>query len=128
MGTILTEAVRGPVAWSGPELAVDESWCYRLSDGDVGELEAALAVARERRPIIEQGTREDFPLAAMGARLARVGEQLEAGRGMYLLRGLPVARWGELETARAVWGIGAYVGRRTRAAIWWGTCATRERS
>ena len=30
---------------------------------------------------------------------------------MYLLRGLPVARWGALETARALWGIGTHLGR-----------------
>lgn len=111
MTAILTEPVRGPVAWSGRDLAADESWSYRLSDGDVAELDAALAVARERRPIVEQGARDDFPLAGLAARLARVGDQLETGRGMYLLRGLPVARWGALETARALWGIGTYLGR-----------------
>ena len=111
MGAILTEAVRGPVAWSGRELAADESWTYRLSVSDVGELDAALAVARERRPIVEHGVRDDFPLATLHAQLARIGEHLEAGRGMYLLRGLPVARWGALETARALWGIGTYLGR-----------------
>jgi TfdA family taurine catabolism dioxygenase TauD len=111
MRAILTEAVRGAVAWSGPALPADESWTYRLSDGDVAELEAALAVARGRRPIVEHGTRDDFPLAALGARLARVGEQLETGPGMHLLRGLPVSRWGALETARALWGIGTYLGR-----------------
>ena len=111
MGAILTEAVRGPVAWSGRELAADESWTYRFSDADVRELEAALAVARERRPIVEHGERADFPLPALAARLARIGAQLESGRGMYLLRGLPVARWGALETARALWGIGTHLGR-----------------
>ncbi|HEY6234248.1 MAG TPA: TauD/TfdA family dioxygenase, partial [Candidatus Elarobacter sp.] len=111
MGAILTEPVRGPVAWSGPELTADESWNYRVSDGDVRALDAALTVARERHPIVEQTGRDDFPLRALAARLARIGEQLENGRGMYLLRGLPVARWGALETARALWGIGTYLGR-----------------
>jgi len=111
MGAILTEPVAGPVAWSGPELAADESWAYRAGDDDVGELDAALAAARERSPIVERTRRDDFPLSALAARLARIGEQLERGRGMYLLRGLPVARWGALETARALWGIGTYLGR-----------------
>ena len=111
MEAILTEAVRGPVAWSGPELTPDASWTYRLSDSDIGELDDALAVARARCPIVEDGRRDDFPLRALGARLARIGELLETGRGMYLLRDLPVARWGALETARALWGIGTYLGR-----------------
>jgi TfdA family taurine catabolism dioxygenase TauD len=111
MGAILTEAIRGAVAWSGPALAADESWTYRLRDADVGELDAALAVARERRPVVEHATCPDFPLATLDARLARIGEQLDTGPGMYLLRGLPVARWGALETARALWGIGTRLGR-----------------
>jgi hypothetical protein len=111
MGAILTEPVRGAVAWSGPELTADESWTYRLSDGDVAELDAALAAARARSPIVEHGRRDDFPLAAFGSRVASIGEEVENGRGMYLLRGLPVARWGALETARALWGIGTYLGR-----------------
>jgi hypothetical protein len=111
MGAILTEPVRGPVAWSGPELTAEESWTYRLRDDDVRELDAALAVARDRRPIVEQGVREDFPLTTLAARLARIGERLEQGRGMYLLRGLPVERWGARETARVLWGIGTHLGR-----------------
>jgi hypothetical protein len=111
MGAILTEAVRGPVAWSGPQLAADESWTYRVVGADVAELDAALAVARERSPIVERTQRDDFPLPALSARLARIAEQLETGRGMYLLRGLPVERWGVRETARAMWGIGTYLGR-----------------
>jgi Taurine catabolism dioxygenase TauD, TfdA family len=111
MEAILTEAVRGPVAWSGGELAEDESWSYRLSADDIGQLDAAVAVARERCPVIEGAARDDFPLASLRARLERIGEHLETGRGMYLLRGLPVSRWGALETARALWGIGTHVGR-----------------
>ena len=111
MGAILTEPVGGPVAWSGPELAADDSWTYRAGDDDVRELDAALSAARERSPIVEQTRREDFPLGAFAARLARIGDVLENGRGMYLLRGLPVARWGALETARALWGIGTHLGR-----------------
>lgn len=111
MGAILTDVVRGPVAWSGRDLVADDSWTYAVSDADVGELDAALAVARERSPIVEHGQREDFPLPLLGPRLARVGDALESGRGMYLLRGLPVARWGVHETARALWGIGTHLGR-----------------
>ncbi|MBC5811453.1 MAG: TauD/TfdA family dioxygenase [Candidatus Eremiobacteraeota bacterium] len=110
MASILTEAVDGPVAWSGRDLAPDESWTYRLGAADVEDMEAALAVARGRRPIVEAVTREDFPLGTLGARLGRVGEQLETGRGMYVLRGIPAERWGALETARAMWGIGTYLG------------------
>jgi hypothetical protein len=111
MAAILTKPVSGPVAWSGRDLAADSSWTYGLSAPDVRELDAALAVSRERQPVVEHGTRNDFPLPSLGATLARVAEQLENGPGMFLLRGFPVDRWDAADAARALWGIGTYLGR-----------------
>jgi hypothetical protein len=111
MGAILTKPVSGPVAWSGRDVAADASWTYRLSEGDVRELDAALEYARARQPVVESAARDDFPLPALGAMLARIVEQLESGHGMFLLRGFPVDRWDDAEAARALWGIGTHLGR-----------------
>jgi hypothetical protein len=110
MGAILTKSVSGPVAWSGRDLAADASWTYRLSDADVRELDAALALSRARQPIVERAARDDFPLPSFGLTLSGIAEQLENGRGMFLLRGFPVERWGG-DAARALWGIGTHLGR-----------------
>lgn len=111
MGAILTEPVRGDIAWSGRTLRPDESWTYRVDERDIAEFDAALAVARERSPIVERTARGDFPLPAFGARLAQIAEGVQRGRGMYLLRGLPVGRWDAHDSARALWGLGTYFGR-----------------
>ena len=111
MGAILTQPVQGAAAWSGRELVPEASWTYRLQSADVAELDAALARSRARSPIVEQGTRDDFPLPAFARRLAEIAEQLAFGRGMYLLRGLPVGRWSAAESAQALWGLGTYLGR-----------------
>src|SRR4029450_3675057 len=45
-----------------------------------------------------------------GAELAAVGLELEHGRGVVLLRGLPVARYSEDELRQLYWGIGTHLG------------------
>jgi hypothetical protein len=89
----------------------DDSWLLRLGEFDVCELDAALAVSERRAPNALRATRADFPLEALARTLEDVAEALRAGRGMYVLRGLPVRRWGVERTARALWGIGSYLGR-----------------
>jgi hypothetical protein len=110
MGAILTEPVRGPVAWSGNDFARDGSWVRQLSATHIDELERAATISLERSPQPAQAAREDFPLVTLGPWLAGVAEEVDRGRGFALLRGLPVERWGQEVTARVFWGIGTYLG------------------
>ena len=111
MGAILTQPVSGTVAWSGRELKPDDSWSYRLNGDDLGELAAAIAVSRQRRPVVELVTRDDFPLPGLAEKLSEIGAQLEGGRGLFWVRGFPVDRWNEDDAARALWGLGTHLGR-----------------
>ena len=43
--------------------------------------------------------------------LARWTRELRDGRGFLLLRGLPVARWGDEDSALVYWGLGQHLGR-----------------
>jgi hypothetical protein len=54
--------------------------------------------------------RADFPLPKLSKRLARIAKELEEGRGMVLLRGLPVGKFSDPETRFIVWGVGAHLG------------------
>jgi hypothetical protein len=56
-------------------------------------------------------TAEDFPLGPLAERLARCATDLEDGRGFCVLRGLPVARYGEAEIDRLYYGIGLHMGQ-----------------
>ena len=40
--------VGGPFAWKSADLQKDERWIHRLSDEDIAEIEAAVAVSRAR--------------------------------------------------------------------------------
>ncbi|MCI0546497.1 MAG: TauD/TfdA family dioxygenase, partial [Candidatus Rokubacteria bacterium] len=50
------------------------------------------------------------PLPTVAAELARVSEELEHGRGIVLLRGLPVARYPEDQIRALYWGLGTHLG------------------
>ena len=72
----------GPHVWRAADLAAERSWCIDLAPAEIASLEAG---------------RFDLP------RLDGVRAGLERGRGLALVRGLPVARYGE-ETAAAIFG------------------------
>jgi len=104
--------VGGPAAWRGAELARrPESWTTGFGAAEIEELDAALRAVRERGLALERLRREDFPLPGLAGTLARLRHELRDGRGFVLLRGLPVARWGDADSALVFWGLGQHLGR-----------------
>ena len=111
MGTITARPIMGLAAWHGQRPGALD----RLDPSDLGR--------RRRRARRRAGRRQGprFSLArhparglpsrpGFGAELAAVGHELEHGRGVVLLRGLPVARYTEDELRQLYWGIGTHLG------------------
>ena len=97
-------------AWRGEDLArAPQDWCYRMSAQEIAELEAAIAVAKDR-PIAGLA-REDFRLPVLDASLARIADEVDFGRGFYLLRGFPARRHTDEECALAAWAVASRLGR-----------------
>lgn len=111
MGTILTEAVSGPEAWKGSELARGDSWLYRLSPRVVTELDAALHEIERRALLLFEITREDFPLPSFGTELKKISRELESGRGFVQIKGLPIERYTLPQAKIIYWGIGTHLGK-----------------
>ena len=111
-GTITALPITGPAAWHGRDLAQSTDWIRPISAAAVAELDAALAAVKARGLAWRDIRRDDFPLRGFAAELAAVGHELEHGRGVVLLRGLPVARYTEDELRQLYWGIGSSSGRR----------------
>src|SRR5262245_53966650 len=55
-------------------------------------------------------TRADFPIPRLARALAEVSAELEDGRGLVLLRRLPVERYDEDEVRIVYWGLGLHLG------------------
>lgn len=107
---VCRQPIDSPAAWRGADLAGDDSWIVRLSDGDIAELDAALAYARSRGGDLARIGRDDFPLPGLSAVIAAWSRELRSGRGILLVRGLPVQRWGDDGAALVFWGLGQHLG------------------
>jgi hypothetical protein len=110
MSRILTEAITGPSAWKGCDIAGEGAWSRDLSPRDIDELDAALVRFRARNRTGVPMAREDFPLPGWEETLSRLAAELEDGRGFFLMRGLPVDRYGEEDIRAIYYGIGLNLG------------------
>jgi len=100
----------GPAAWIGVELDRDQSWIRHLEAPEIEALDRALDHVSQRGLGWAQVSRSDFPLGDFGAHLADMAEELENGRGVALLRGLPVERY-DAEALKCIhYGLACHLG------------------
>ncbi len=99
-----------PAVWTAADLAAGGDWKYILTDEEIAEIDTALAAVEAAGLEIKDITRADFPLPTLDARLAGMKEQLMEGRGLAVLRGVPVERYDIAQAAKVYWGIGLRIG------------------
>lgn len=105
------EPVIDPAGWEPEVLINNDDWVYRFTAGDLSELANAVDRIENRNIDIVDLTHDDFPLPRFGALLRSVRQELLDGRGLAVLRGLPVADWGRRRSAIAYFGMGHYIGQ-----------------
>ncbi|MFG1394925.1 TauD/TfdA family dioxygenase [Xanthobacter agilis] len=111
MSVLLNRPIEGAVAWKGPDLLNDMSWRHHLSDADIDALEGGLSGVKARGLAFPGFSAADFPLTdAFKAHLAAISDELENGKGFFLLRGLPVARYTDEDLSILFYGIGLHLG------------------
>jgi hypothetical protein len=112
MGGAIIDSPERAMAWRRSSFATPADYALDFSEEDRAELVAAvraLGAARRLDPVHALGG-TDFPLPGLGGRLAGAYEQVRAGRGFVVLRGLPVDGLSLEEFTAAVWGIGTRFG------------------
>lgn len=102
--------VTSEAAWRGDELARRGDWQVTLDRADIEELEAALAQARRTGKPLTGLTAQDFPLPRLGRRIAAWARTLATGRGVHVLRGIPVERYSQKDCERLFFGLGLHLG------------------
>lgn len=102
--------VLDPAEWTGADLDASDDWKYVLTAGEIAELDDAVAGVGARGLPIKDITLADFPLSQLDATLARLKHQLMEGRGIAVVRGVPVERYTIEQSAIAYWGIGLRIG------------------
>lgn len=102
--------IGGPGAWKGSDLAKrSEEWTYSLSPTEVSELDTAMR--RTRKMDFMDIRKREFELPMLAGVLDDMREELLAGRGFLLIRGVPVDEYNVEESARVYWGLGAHLGQ-----------------
>jgi hypothetical protein len=102
--------IGGAAAWRGEELAASPFWPRRLTAPEIAALDAALDQVRARGLAPAEIRAADFPIPTLRPLLDGVARELEEGRGLVRLSGLPVARYAPPDLKRIFWGICANLG------------------
>jgi hypothetical protein len=90
--------------------ALGDSYVFQLTDAHLEELDAALSAAEASCNDVLDITRESFPLPTLGAELQGITRELIDGRGVVLIRGVPVDHYGKERASSIYWGIGTHLG------------------
>jgi hypothetical protein len=107
---ILKEPVTLCSAWRAADFKDDQSWIETWTKPELDDLDRALNNVRASDTPWYHVNRQQFELPVANARLARIADELENGRGFVLLRGFPIEKY-SLEDARTIyWGIGSHLG------------------
>ena len=97
-------------AWKAEELRRDASWVYALTRAEIAEIESALQAVKQANISLLSIRAQDFPLPALGERLREISRQLESGRGIALVRGVPVGRYDLPDLEKIYWGLSVHLG------------------
>lgn len=104
----LPPELEGPTVWCGPDMAARQDWLHRLDAQDIAEVELAAQSWAGRE--LSGLTPGRFDLPRLGPRLAAIRQEVLAGRGFALVRGLPVHEWPQALSETAFYGLGTHFG------------------
>jgi TfdA family taurine catabolism dioxygenase TauD len=102
--------IESVLAWRADDLQRDQSWIHRLTDRDIGELEAAATASKTGRAAILDMTKADFPLPLLSTKIASLRRDIMDRFGFGYLRGLPVDRYDRETLMRMFWGLSLHIG------------------
>ncbi|HXJ83364.1 MAG TPA: TauD/TfdA family dioxygenase [Candidatus Methylomirabilis sp.] len=110
MSVTMARPILGPASWRGEDLRRTTDWIRPISIAEADQLDAALRTVERRGLDWSRMTRDDFPIPHLAGFLTEVRRDLEDGRGLVLLRRLPVERYTEAELRIIYWGLGLHLG------------------
>lgn len=106
-----SEPLLQAAAWTGKDLAAQESWRTSLSNEQIEECEEAIEVALATGKEMDEFDLNDFPLPTLAPAIAEWKAELDQGRGFHLVSGVPVQRWDRRRTEVFYWCLGLHLGR-----------------
>ena len=99
-----------PNAWTTESVRSKADMAYMLSKEELSALDTALNEVKSRGLAVEEVTAGDFPLGGLEKVVAGWIQEIDYGKGLVFLQGIPVARYTKDDCALIFWGIGAHMG------------------
>tara|TARA_B110000211_G_scaffold135938_1_gene155684 strand:- start:3061 stop:4035 length:975 start_codon:yes stop_codon:yes gene_type:complete len=110
LSTILKQPVTGPSAWTAKDYIDDTSYIHHLTEQDLAGIKAGLAQLKVHGKKFPHFGQQDFPLQHLATKLTQLVDDLENGRGFFLLRGLPLEQFTQEQQHTIYYGIGLHLG------------------
>lgn len=101
---------KAPGLWRAADLQESKEWIFRFPQEALAEVESAMRAVKSRKLMPPNFGKEHFPLCEFSKVLNSMLEELEHGRGFFLMRGFPIERFSEDEAAIIFWGLGLHLG------------------
>jgi alpha-ketoglutarate-dependent taurine dioxygenase len=105
MTTIHTRPIQDRSAWHSAELEADPAWRYTLTSSECEEIYRITTALRQQGLSTTDVNRAHFALPTLHAKLSELADELENGRGVVVVRGLPVDDYDDEALRLAYWGI-----------------------
>ena len=99
-----------PNAWTTESVRSKADMAYTLSKEELSALDTALNEVKSKDLAVEEVTANDFPLGVLEKAVAGWIQEIDYGKGLVFLQGIPVARYTKDDCALIFWGIGAHMG------------------
>jgi hypothetical protein len=97
-------------AWRGADLAAANEWVHELSAAEIDELFDAVEVVRRSGGPLDELRQEQVPLPMLSPVIDGWADELDAGHGFVLVRGLAVDELGEQGASIAYVVLGVHLG------------------
>lgn len=108
---MLLKPVTDPSAWTRADMDSDKSWIYALNNQESNQLNNALTHLVHADIPHRKVKANNFPLENFETLIRSIQDQIENGRGIAVLKGLPVAGKTVEEVELLYAGIAAHIGK-----------------
>ena len=100
-----------PCAWKGSDFASVDDFAFDLGPRHMAAFDAAVEAVKRRGLKAQHFGRDDFDLSPIADDIEAIFHELMEGRGIVVVRGFPVERYGVEDMGILYWGLGTHFGR-----------------
>ncbi|MEM7259856.1 MAG: TauD/TfdA family dioxygenase, partial [Pseudomonadota bacterium] len=108
--SILKHPTTGPATWNAVEISHDQQWLKSLTPEFITAIDAALGSLQSKNRCYPHFGKDDFPLDSQQSFMQSLADELEHGRGFFVLKGLPIDNYSESDIEALYFGIGLHLG------------------